>query len=198
MSDFDRFSAVIVSQYGANVYNNIVFGQITDEANPGTALTGFGNLVNTQIVDNLVKAVVDNMNYVAIVVRRLKPAITDVEVLNIAKAGDLPQRGQPGTVYTLVRYFATPYEAGSAYHWKFNGVAESSAKRGLMTNQGVVRFTDLVEAITQSPYLQDNNTYQFIRAPKSTDAVGVSLPRIYKAQVDNTLRNLRSRQVRIA
>ena len=197
MPNFDRFSCVIVSQYGGNTYNNIVYGQILDEANPATALTGFGNLVLDKVVDNLVKAVVDRMNYVNLVVRRLKPAITDVEVLAINRSGDLPQRGQPGTVYTLVRYFASPYEAGTAFHWKFNGVADSSAKRGLMTNQGVTRFTALVEGITLGPYVQDNNTYDFIRPPRNTDPAGQALPQIYKAQVDNTLRNLRSRQIRI-
>lgn len=198
MADYDRFSCVIVSNYGGNTYNNVVYGQISDEANPATALSGFGSMVFDQVVDKLAEAVTDDMKYTATVVRRLKPAITDVDVTTFTRNGDLPDAGQPGTVFTLLRYFCSPYEKGSAYHWKFNGVADSSAKRGLMTNQGVTRFSSLITAITSGSYLSENNTYEFIRAPKSTDAPNVPLPVIYKGQVDNTLRNLRSRQVRIA
>jgi hypothetical protein len=193
----DNFTATLVSRYSGGTYNNVFHGQITNENNPLQSLSDFADLVQNEIVENLKLTVVESMVFDAIVVRRLVPAISDVFVKQISITGDLPQEGLPGTCFALLRYFCTPYEKGTAYHWKLNGLPDDANNCGLMTEQAFTRYTNLIESITQSPYVQGASTFNFTRYQRTSDVGGSALPRIYKAQLDNTIRNLRSRQTRL-
>lgn len=192
----DLFQATVVSSYGPATYNNNFYAQITAENDPLDSLRDLSIIVRDQIVNNLAKVCVDGWRATAIVVRRLKPAISDVFVLQQNRAGDLPQVGLSSTCFTLLRYYCDPYEAGQANHWKILGLPRDANNGGLMSEQSVVRYTDLIEALTLSPYTNPGSTFNFVRAPKRDEIVTGPLPVIRKCQVDNTIRNLRSRQIR--
>lgn len=191
----DVFSATIVGTFENTTINNVVYGQVTVENNQSTVLENFAELIVFGWCSQVRRAASDGFVQTNVVVRRLRPATSDVFVRDISIAGDLPSRPLPSTCYTLLKYYAQPYERSTAYHWKLSGMTTDMANQGLVTDEQVTRLVNLIESVTSSPYEFGGNTFALVRPPKSTDAPGVALPRIFKAYVNPTIRNLRSRQV---
>jgi hypothetical protein len=194
VAQFDRFTATIVQQYQTVTMNNIFHWQIVDEQDPDTALsdlaTFMANFVSTTWAANFVADCVATQ----IVVRRLKPAITDVLVNDINVMGGVPQDGLPSTVYAKLDYYCLPFEKGQHNHFKLSGLPMDANQRGNFTDEAVVRIQNLINIITQSPWVSGNNGYALTRPVKETDLAGVALPIVYKAFPDTILRNWRPRQ----
>lgn len=198
MPQFDCLSSSVITAYDTGLYTNVFYFQRLDN-NPGdTELLDVSNIVELQIVRDLKKITTDAVQYERTITRTLKPARTDVSVFALNGSGDIPQSTLPATSFTLLRYYCRPYTAGTSYHWKINGIPHDANNRGKLTAEQAVRYSDLIQTLTQGVITQNNHEYQLINSKDASQGGVAQLPRVYKANVDTTIRNLRSRQPAIS
>lgn len=195
MPDLDRFTVAINQTYGGAVYTNILHAQVLSEANGVTVLQDLATIVRAQWVDNMRTVQPLQLQYSSVVVRRLKPAISDVYVENFTVSGNRVEAGMPGTCYYLIRYYCDPYTPSSSFHWKVPGVTAGGQNAGNVTDERAVQFAPFIDAITGGPYTGNGNQFQFCQPHRPNDPVPSTRPKIAKLQVDGVVRNIRSRQV---
>jgi len=194
MAELDVYSAQVIGDCDGVQFSNIFHLQCTDEVDFSTTMEEVATWFPSRIIPDMAKFTSDVVRWDQVVVRRLKPATTDVYLDTFSIAGDIPVDTLPSTICAIARYYCSPYEARQSNHWKIPGIPKDANNRGLMTDQGLVRYVDFIEEVTGGPYVMGQNTFKFVRPPKESDAPFASLPEIYKCFVNGCLANLRSRQ----
>lgn len=194
MAQFDVYTGQVISNVDTVQCSNLFYFQCVDEVDFDLTLSEIAAWIENVLVEDMKKFSSDQVSFRSAIVRRIKPAMTDVLVTDFNAQGDLPTGTLPSTVCAIARYYCSPYEAQQTNHWKIAGVPKDANNRGLMTDEGILRYADFIQTVTQSPYVMGQNSFSLIRPPKDSDVAEQALPIIYKSFVNGKLANLRSRQ----
>lgn len=195
MPNFDRFSVIVNSTYFGAAYQNIVHCQVLNEQNPANVMEDCASFVRLYWVDEIRNTMPNQFQHTGIVVRRLAPAISDVLAVPFSQTGNKLEGHLPGTCFYLLRYYCSPYERGTAYHWKLPGVSLVGNNGGNVTDEKVSQFSTVVASLVGGPHTINGNTFEFTSPHKRDDVPGIAKPKIAKVWLDGKVRNLRSRQV---
>lgn len=190
----DVYQYTLVGSFEQQEINTVGFAQTVAENDPEETLTELATFMAGVIGFDMVKFTSDAFTWKQVITRRLRPAISDVHVLDISQSGDLPAPALSSTVYALMRYYCEPYELKQSNHFKLTGLPNDSANRGVMTDEGLLRYQDYIDRMTGGPWVTGNSSIGFVRPPKPSDVAGTPLPQIFKMFPDGSLRNLRTRQ----
>jgi len=192
----DTYIAVIQSSMqGVNMLTATYWQQTAVSGNDDDMIS-LAELVESAVVDELIKAQSDTLVYNNIKVRRLSPGITDAEVMGIQTPGELSSNPLPSTCYAWLRYYSEPYVKGTSFGWRIAGLPQDGVTDGKLTTGQISRFSDFIQGITAGPLNSNGNFFQLINSRDSKQGGTAGLPGVNKVTVTTTVRNLIGRQSR--
>jgi len=192
----DTYAAILQSnQQGVNMLTT-TYWQLTAVSGNDDDMQSLADLIESEVVDNLILTQSDKLVYNNIVVRRLKPGITDAFVLPIQTPGDLSANPLPTTCYANLRYYSEPYTKGTAFSWRLAGLPQDGVTDGKLTSGQIARYSNFIQAVTAGPINSNGNFFQLINSRDSRQGGTSDLPRVNKITVATTVPNLIGRQSR--
>ncbi len=192
----DVYAGILqANQQGVNLLTT-TFWQQTAVSGNNDDMESLAEVLEGSFVDEIIKAQSDKYVYNNIVVRRLKPGITDAFTLPIQTPGELSSNPLPTTCYANIVYYSEPYVKGTSYAWKIAGLPQDGVTDGKLTSGQIARYSDFIQALTAGPINSNGNFFQLINSRDAKQGGTPDLPGVNKMSPSPTVMNFIGRQSR--